>query len=354
MGSKRDPEQAVRLASWSIPGPGIPARHTSRGWHGVIAMTAAYPCAPLASAATRRLLTRFVARRVGSGEVEDVVQATLCDALASGRAPQDEPELHRFLLAIARFKVADVHRGRRSIPLEAVEACGSSTRSPVAVAAVVALAEPAPLEERALARWAEDQLNGPAARATFEWMHREADGEKLEHIAAEAKLPAVCVRQRVSRLRRWMKARWLAELAAVAAALLLAGWARRLLVPTVPEIGPELGREAAASAARLSGSWRLVSYQPAAAIAPVRAALAEQLAKDLRLEVDGTHIRTSSSAAALSRSYLIVSISGDRVAVAPSPEQPPTEADITWEGDEVVVTAATGPWPGVARFRRAP
>jgi hypothetical protein len=53
-------------------------------------------------------------------------------------------------------------------------------------------------------------------------MAREGEGDKLEHIAEEEKLPAATVRQRVSRMRRWMKDRWLKELAAVAAFSILA------------------------------------------------------------------------------------------------------------------------------------
>jgi hypothetical protein len=47
-------------------------------------------------------------------------------------------------------------------------------------------------------------------------MAREGEGEKLEAIAAEERLPATRIRQRVSRMRRWMKEQWIAELGAVA------------------------------------------------------------------------------------------------------------------------------------------
>jgi hypothetical protein len=50
-------------------------------------------------------------------------------------------------------------------------------------------------------------------------MAREGEGEKLESIAAEANEPAARVRQRVSRLRRFLRARWTAELAAAAGAI---------------------------------------------------------------------------------------------------------------------------------------
>jgi hypothetical protein len=54
------------------------------------------------------------------------------------------------------------------------------------------------------------------AQKALDWMAREGEGEKLESIAAEERVPATRIRQRVSRMRRWMKEQWLAELAAVA------------------------------------------------------------------------------------------------------------------------------------------
>jgi hypothetical protein len=71
-----------------------------------------------------------------------------------------------------------------------------------------------PVSARDLLRWAEDELPSSADKDTLEWMLREADGDKLEHIAEEAKLPAPRVRQRVSRLRRYLRRRWAAQLAA--------------------------------------------------------------------------------------------------------------------------------------------
>jgi hypothetical protein len=82
---------------------------------------------------------------------------------------------------------------------------------------------PAPIEAREMARWAEEQAGETGdAQKTLDWMAREGEGEKLEAIAAEEKVPAARVRQRVSRMRRWMKERWAAELAAVAVLTLLA------------------------------------------------------------------------------------------------------------------------------------
>jgi hypothetical protein len=73
-----------------------------------------------------------------------------------------------------------------------------------------------------LMRWARKELpEGKENEQTLEWMLREGEGEKLENIAAEANVPAPRVRQRVSRLRRYVKARWAAQTAAVAALLLV-------------------------------------------------------------------------------------------------------------------------------------
>nr|AYM54514.1 hypothetical protein [Racemicystis crocea] len=167
---------------------------------------------PLADPALRRIVEDFVRRRVPASDVEDVVQTVLCDALAAERRPQDPKELTRWLLGIARHKVADAHRrAHREPPAELPDIEAS----------------PAPVEELALARWAEAQVKSSRdGEKTLTWMAREGEGESLEAIAAEEKVPAARVRQRVSRMRRWMKERWLAELtaAAIIAALAVVAW----------------------------------------------------------------------------------------------------------------------------------
>jgi DNA-directed RNA polymerase specialized sigma24 family protein len=192
----------------------------------------------IASPEVRRLVEGVVRRRVPEREVDDVVQTVLCDALASDRAPDDEEQLRKWIVGITRHKVADFHRkgGRAKhveLPEDAVEG------------------EEPPLSAREWVEWAEKQTEGnPEAQRTLDWMAREGIGEKLAHIAEEEALPATQVRQRVSRLRRFMKQRWAAELAAVAAVVLLALVAWRLLrqedpiaIPTpVPEVtdGPRV------------------------------------------------------------------------------------------------------------------
>lgn len=187
---------------------------------------------PLGDASLRRSIESFVRRRVAAKDVDDVVQTVLCDALAAPSMPRDPKELRLWLIGIARHKVADMHRrGRREPPAELPE--------------IEAL--PAPLEARELAAWAERQAGQERdAQKTLDWMAREGDGEKLEAIAAEERLPAARVRQRVSRMRRWMKERWRAELAAATAIVvaLIAWWLMQPKEEPAPEARPDDVRSA--------------------------------------------------------------------------------------------------------------
>ncbi len=162
----------------------------------------------LGAAETRRFLRDYCRKRVGESDVDDIVQTVLVEALASDRVPEEESEMRRWLVGVARHKIADLHRrGGREQPTELPD---------------IETAPP-PVEERELARWAEEQAtSNREAQKTLQWMAREGEGDKLEHIAEEEQVPAARVRQRVSRMRRFMKERWLAELAAVAALAILA------------------------------------------------------------------------------------------------------------------------------------
>ncbi|MGK3990105.1 RNA polymerase sigma factor [Sorangium sp. So ce136] len=171
---------------------------------------------PLADPDLRRTLTDFVRRRMSGADVEDVVQTVLCEALTAKACPEEPAEFRCWLLGIARHKVA------RHLRRSARESVAELPDVPVA---------PPPIEARELARWAERQAAASTrdAEQTLDWMAREGEGEKLESIAAAEHVPAARVRQRVSRMRRWMRERWLAELAAVAALSLLALLVARLL-----------------------------------------------------------------------------------------------------------------------------
>lgn len=178
----------------------------------------------LAEPAMRRALEDFVRKRVPASDVEDIVQTVLVEALAAPSRPQEESELRRWLLGIARHKVVDHHRRASR------ETAAEIPDLPVG---------PAPVEEQSLVQWAEKQAGAsPDAKSTLEWMAREGEGEKLEAIAAEEKVPAARIRQRVSRMRRWMKERWLAELAAAAALVVLGLVLWRLLRKEEPITQP--------------------------------------------------------------------------------------------------------------------
>jgi RNA polymerase sigma factor (sigma-70 family) len=165
--------------------------------------------ARLADPALRRAIEAAVRRRIQGDDAEDVVQAALADVLSAVRVPEDAEEFRRFVFAVTRNKVFDHFRRRvREVPEE-------EGQEPAAAEA--------PLSARDILRWAEGKLPDSESQHTLEWMLREGDGEKLEQIARDANLPAPRVRQRVSRLRRFLRERWAAEvlLAVLGLALLI-------------------------------------------------------------------------------------------------------------------------------------
>src|SRR5690349_18462552 len=108
------------------------------------ASTAARTHRVLGAPETRRFLCDYVRKRVGESDVDDVVQTVLVEALASDRVPEDETEIRKWLVGVARHKIADLHRRRgREQPAELPD---------IETA-------PGPVEERELARWAEEQAN---------------------------------------------------------------------------------------------------------------------------------------------------------------------------------------------------
>ena len=189
----------------------------------------------LADPRLRREVEAVVKRRVRSDEAEDVVQAALADVLSAARVPEDAEEFRRFVFAVTRNKVFDHFRRRvREVPEEDDLEATASEES---------------LSARDMLRWAEGSLPDSEAEHTLEWMLREGDGEKLEQIARDANLPAPRVRQRVSRLRRFLRERWAAELMLGTLGLALltpiaAFYYRQWFPPAeVVERGPELRPE---------------------------------------------------------------------------------------------------------------
>lgn len=152
----------------------------------------------LADPLLRRDVEAVVKRRVRGHDADDVVQAALADVLSAERVPEDAEEFRRFVFGVTRNKVFDHFRRRaREVPEEDVHELSASEE---------------PWSARDILRWAEGALPDPEAEHTLQWMLREGDGEKLEQIARDANLPAPRVRQRVSRLRRFLRERWAVEL----------------------------------------------------------------------------------------------------------------------------------------------
>jgi RNA polymerase sigma factor (sigma-70 family) len=154
--------------------------------------------ARLGDPALRRDVEAAVRRRIRGDEAEDVVQATLADVLSAQQLPEDPEEFRRFVFGVARNKVFDHYRRQK--------------RHTDDYDAEQAEAPEAPLSARDILRWAEGELPDSESKSTLEWMLREGDGEKLEHIARDASVPAPRVRKRVSRLRKFLRERWQAEL----------------------------------------------------------------------------------------------------------------------------------------------
>ncbi len=179
----------------------------------------------LADPELRGSLERFVRRKLRGDEASDVVQATIADVLASERTPDDEEGFRRFVFVVARNKLVDhIRRNTREVLGDEASDMAPGAHDPVSA--------------RDLLRWAEEELPNSDDKHTLEWMLREADGDKLEHIAEEANVPAPRVRQRVSRLRRYLKERWAAQLAAagMAGIVLLLGYAYFAKQKTIAEL----------------------------------------------------------------------------------------------------------------------
>ena len=151
----------------------------------------------LADPALREGLLRYARRRLPDEEVEDLVQNTLTEALVGANAPSDEADFRRWVHGIARHKIADSYRRRGRLPILSHDSDQEAAEPSV------------PLGE--LSQWIESELpKTDGAQATLHWLLREGDGESLDEIARDVALPAPRVRQRVSRLRRHLHARWLA------------------------------------------------------------------------------------------------------------------------------------------------
>jgi RNA polymerase sigma factor (sigma-70 family) len=201
--------------------------HTAAGSRDVPFMTPAMDD-EWTSASFRAALLAMVRRRVPPGDADDVVQAALIEAVAAADRPHDPEGARRWIWGVARHKIADYHRRARredvgDVPEQA--------------------ALPSPAAERDLLRWAVGELPpGADAQRTFAWLLREGEGEKLESIADDERLPPPQVRQRVSRMRRLLRARWaqLATAGLVALVAYLAWRGARAPDEAPPRVAPRL------------------------------------------------------------------------------------------------------------------
>jgi DNA-directed RNA polymerase specialized sigma24 family protein len=298
----------------------------------------------LADASIRRGIHSVVGRSIPPQEVGDVVHEVLCDALAAADPPPAE-DVPRWLYGIARHKVADHHRraSRRSV----------ETTDPASVGD-----RRAPLEARSLLRGiVAETSRDPRGAQTMAWIAREAAGERLDEIAREASLPAATVRQRVSRLRRWLRKRWQTEaMLVLAAGLSMLALAVRLR--PVPSLFPIVADPAADSApsagAALQGRWRLVDVEPDGSLDTARRALLDANARTTSVEVTGSVLRISSAYHGGERRLEVGSVAGGRFALRI------TEAGGAAQGawaqfdpkGRLVVTSTDGDWRGRATLER--
>jgi DNA-directed RNA polymerase specialized sigma24 family protein len=292
----------------------------------------------LADDAIRRRIEEIVRRRVRPQEVGDVVQSVVHAALAATEAPP-LTDVPRWLFGIARHKVADHHRSARRSRDAGVD--------PTLVAA-----PGAPLEARSLLRRVlGDAARDPRHAQTIGWMAREAEGEQLEEMAREAALPAATVRQRVSRLRRWLRRRWREEalLVAFAAVAVLALALRRGPSETLAPIVADPGRDtAAAASASLQGRWRVVEVEPGGSLDAARQALVAADAASAVIDVEGAHLHVASAARHADRLVVTGPVIDGRFEVrvvddAGRVQRATARFD---EHGRLVLTAAGGDWPG--------
>jgi DNA-directed RNA polymerase specialized sigma24 family protein len=288
----------------------------------------------LSQETTRRRLSRLVRRRVPADDADDVVQSVLCDVLAAERVPTSEAELSRWLAGVVRHKICDHHRQAR--------------RQTIHLAEVEELtARPAPLEARELLRAvASDAERDARSRQTFDWTVREAEGHELREMAREAALTPASVRQRVSRLRRLLRSRWLRDVLLVtAAAFALALSVGQLhLSPRAPVIVAEpAGGPVEEIRAALRGPWRIERIEPDSSVSGARRALLEAEARIVELEVTRGTIAFVTSHGRVERSFSIRNAENGEFSLSIEG----TDARATWlEGDRLLVTSKDPGWPG--------
>lgn len=184
---------------------------------------------------TQARLAAYVRRRGVLHDPEDVVQEVICDALAVQAVPGEPDDIPRLLNTIAKRRVADWYRKKRGqCRSEFVEL--PTSRDP---------------EVRDLLLRVNSGLKSETERATLSWLLREHAGESLKDIAHELSMDAQTLRQRVSRLRRHLRARYLG--AVVLGLFALLGTAALLDATHAPDVA------LSSRAHGFDGRWRIVA-----------------------------------------------------------------------------------------------
>lgn len=309
----------------------------------------------LAARDLRRTLTAMLQHRLPAEDVEDVAQTVLCDALAAGSIPADPVEMRRWLAGIARHKVADFHRtrARRAGRTDAFDDADDD--------ADIACPPP-PVEARALLASVVEETRAPRDRETLSWLVREHAGDRLADIAKEAGLPSPVVRQRVSRLRRALRARWASALVVlvvggglVAAAANMAPPEKEAIAPDPSIVAPRVA-PAAQPASPLDGTWTVESVDPKATLTPAEKKLLEKEASSVKVHVDGRRIDLAIRGGHLALTVTDVARIDDRTSritlVADSGAS--VRATVTADGaDRLRVSIPQGRLAGRAVLRRA-
>jgi DNA-directed RNA polymerase specialized sigma24 family protein len=229
--------------------------------------------------ATRRSLDAYIRRRGLSDSADDLVQTVLCDALAAPAVPDRSSELPRFVTGIARNKVVDEHRRR---------ARWKHAELPDDLEA------PRAAEARAVLRRIDDEVVEPEERRALSWLVQEHAGDSLYLMALEQALAPTTLRQRICRLRKSLRARYLAPL--VLALGLGYGWSQ------IAQQAAPLAPSVAAALSPYAGSWRVLDASPARY---------RHLAE--RVVIDHKSVRVFGPSAPLGRELTLEKLSSDAV-----------------------------------------
>ncbi len=234
-----------------------------------------------------RTLTACLRRRVPSPDVEDVAQTVLCDALEARNAPTDPEELRRWVSGITRHKIADYHRRARRLVLR--EDAGEETASE----------DQNRVEARGVLADVADAAKGPREKETLGWLVREHAGEQLSEIAREEGLSGAVVRQRVSRFRRALRARFGAALTVALA--IFAGsamYASRTRETIVAEGGIQETRLALSAA---EGRWYVAGVWATGPLSAAEKSLVEGELRGATIVIARDHVEVVTAAGRVER-----------------------------------------------------